>query len=811
MRLSRLRQILITTNIMIILSLVTFGFFAALHQQETSFLIDPVQQTNDSEEYYRIADLNQTEYNIFSSYNELGYQILGGGPDPTPTYQYALDMMDVQEAWLFTEGSPDVTIAVIDTGIDVNHPEFVGRLSEESYNARTEEIGLEYVIDDVGHGTGVAGVIGALKADDFGISGIVQNCELLIIKANEEDDLSTTETDESESFLDDSINRGIYYAVDHGADVINMSLGGSFANPATLVAVNYARNHGVILVAAAGNEASDELFYPASFDEVISVSAVDNFRIFDAEYSSYGPKIDVAAPGTDIVTTYIDQGYVRMNGTSLASPQVAGIAGLLISYYPSESSQDIIDRIIYSAVDEGTLGRDDYYGYGIVNANLAMMMNLVAVTFETYEGTLIDPIYVYSGHTINVLSPSKDGYTFEGWYKDELFTEVFSMGVDLITEAMTLYAKFSPILYSIHFITEGSIVADIQVSYGTIIDIPTTSLAGYTFEGWYWDESYQHLYTAVPVNSNFTLYARFAPIMHQVTFYDLDEVLSILPVQEGETFNLYEPEYTEHPFIGWYTDIELTELFEIHPIFDDINLYAKFDDQVYKIIFYKSDLLTIEEESYVHTGDSVTAPDGPVKASSPSFDYIFTGWSESYDNVIENLSIYPTYDSIYKPESIYLLPGVDTFEMGEQWVDGGTSLIDPLLTVSIRSSLDINQNGKYFIFYDIYDSEQVIDTRTRIINVIDAKPEVVITLNPDITTINQGDTYEDQGATTNIGEVVSDGFVDTTLAGVYIINYTVSIEDEVFTKKKYVYVISVTHEITTSTIYYQDDKRGWLR
>ncbi len=810
MRINNLKQILIK-SILLTIALFTFGFFAVYQQQDTSFVVEPTEQINNSENYYTIADFNQTEFNIFSSYSETEYHTLWGHDTSTTYEQYALDIMDIDQAWLFTEGSPDVTIAIIDTGIDVDHPEFVGRLSEESYNARTDEIGLEYVIDDVGHGTGVAGVIGALKDDEFGISGIVQNCELLIIKANEEDDPSTTETDESESFLDDSINRGIYYAVDHGADVINMSLGGSFANPETKDAVDYARDHDVILVAAAGNEDSDELYYPASFDGVISVSAVDMFRLFDDEYSSYGSEIDVAAPGTDITTTYIDQGYISMSGTSLASPQVAGIAGLLISYYPTESSQDIIDRIIYSAVDAGTSGRDDYYGYGIVNANLAMTMNLVTVTFNTNDGTPIDPIYIYSGHTIDISSPSKDGYTFEGWYKDELFTEAFTMGVDLITEDTTLYAKYSLEIYTIHFVTEGSVVADIQVPYGTVIDIPTSLLAGYRFEGWYWDASFQHVYTGAPVISDAILYARFEPIMHQVTFYSEDEVLSILPVQEGEFFDLLEPEFTEHPFIGWYTDIELTELFEMHPIYNDLNLYAKFNDQVYRITFYKSDLLTIEEESYAHLGDSVIAPDGPIKPSSPSFDYIFTGWSESVDNITESLSVYPAYDSIYKPESIYLLPGLDTVEIGEEWVDGGTSLIDPLLTVNIRSSVDTNENGKYFIFYDIYYSEQLIDIRTRIVNVIDAIPEVVITLNPDVTTINQGDIYEDQGATTNIGEVVSSGVVDTSQSGVYIISYTVSIGDEVFTKSKYVYVIPVVYEITASTLYYQDEKRGWLR
>ena len=748
--------------------------------------------------------------------NEITSEVLGGHT-PSVIYQYALSMMNIEQAWLFTEGSSDVTIAIIDTGVDITHEEFIGRLSPISYNSRTEQVGLSYVIDTAGHGTSVAGVIGALNDNNKGISGIVQNSILMIIKANNEDDLSTIDKDESKFFSDAAIIEGIYYAVDHGADVINMSFGSSSANSLTETAIEYAISNDVILVAASGNDASDELVYPASFEGVISVSAVDETTQIWEEYydgvlkgSNYGSQIDIAAPGDLIATASIGDTYGYSTGTSLAAPQVTGVVALLISQYPNETSNQIIERILQGAVDYGDAGRDDYYGYGIINAEQAMnvVQYLVIVQFETDGGDLIDPIEVYSGHTIDIVSPTKIGHTFSGWYKDALFQIPFVMGVDLITDNTILYALFTPIMYTVEFVTDGNDCSNIEVAYGQTFELPITQIVGYTFVGWYIDSAHTTLYNGDPITGDITLFAFFEILLHQVTAYVNEEIYLTLDVQDGNTFEISEPHLENQRFLGWYQDIEYLIPYEFSELYHDLNLYAKFDDQQFQVLFYASDLISIYQESYVYLGDSATVPTAPIKPSTPSFDFIFVEWSETSDLVTHELDIYPIYEKIYKPESIDLIPGVDTIIEGQDWNDQGTSLIDDLLHIVIRSALDNETPGTHTLYYDIYDGLTLIDTRVRVIHVIPLKTEIKITLNPDITTIFEGDVYEDSGAVTNLGEIVSSGSVDSETEGIYVITYTVFYDNQIVTKNKYVYVLPNSMNPNTTSIYYIKEEDG---
>lgn len=734
---------------------------------------------------------------------------LGGGHTPDITYQYALDMMSINQAWLFTEGSLDVTIAIIDSGIDINHEEFIGRLSTISYNSRTEQVGLSYVIDTNGHGTSVAGVIGALKDNGKGIMGIVQNSKLLIIKANKEDDPATIEEDESKSFNDAAIIEGIYYAADHGADVINMSFGGTYANPLTRHAIEYARDKGIILVAASGNDGTDELVYPASFEDVISVSAVEDDTLI-ASYSNYGTEIDIAAPGTAIATTLLNNAYGYASGTSLAAPQVTGVIALLISQFPNESRNQIIERILLGAVDYGDLGRDDYYGIGIINAGQSMnvVQYLVTVLFETYGGTLVNPVEVYSGHTIDVESPTKLGHVFSGWYKDVLFQIPFVMGVDLITDNTTLYAKFTPNLYTVTFVTAGNPCDSIEVEYGNTFTLPITTLLGYSFDGWFTDSAFVTPYNGDPIIGNITLYASFTILLHQVTAYIDGEVYTTLEVQDGYTFDIVEPHLENQRFLGWFLDAEFLIPYVFSALFDDLNLYAEFDDQQIQVLFYESDLITIYQESYVFSGDAVIAPPAPTKPSTPSFDFIFIEWSEAYDLVTHELDIYPVYEKIYKPESIYLMPGIDTVTEGNLWHDQGTSLIDDLLNIVIRSVVDVETVGTYTLYYDIYDNDTLIDTRVRVVHVVPQNVDIKITLNPDITTIYQGDEYEDRGASSNIGEIISSGIVDSQTPGTYVITYSVTFGNQIVTKNKYVYVLPYIEDTNTVDTYYKKEDEG---
>ena len=160
---------------------------------------------------------------------------------------------------------------------------------------------------------------------------------------------------------------GIAWATDHGADVINLSVGGRPSSQAVREAIEYARNRDVVLVAAAGNEGIDGVGFPADAEGVIAVGAVDNQGHL-APFSNYGAPVDLVAPGVDILTGLPDGGYAAATGTSFSAPMVAGIAMLTRARFPDDDAPRIIERLTSTARDIGPLGRDNYYGHGLVDA-----------------------------------------------------------------------------------------------------------------------------------------------------------------------------------------------------------------------------------------------------------------------------------------------------------------------------------------------------------------------------------------------------------------------------------------------------------
>lgn len=724
--------------------------------------------------------------------------------DPYINDQYALDMLNVHEAWLETTGSIEVMIAIIDTGIDTDHDEFLNRISPLSYNSRTKQVGISYVEDDNGHGTLVAGVIGANKDNSKGIAGIVQNSQILVIKANNLEDPLTEEI-ESKSFTDASIIEGIYYAADQGAQVINMSLGSSSANTLMQQAINYARNLGVILVAASGNDGVSSKFYPASFDGVISVSAVnENETIW--EQSNYNDKVDISAPGSLILSTSLNNGYATASGTSLAAPQVSGVIGLMLAYFTEFDSNQIIQQLLSSAVDKGTIGYDVYFGEGIVNAAAALNVEYITVTFDTNGGDLMDPILVVKDYVFLLENPTKNGFEFQGWYRDALFTDQFQVGVDTSSVDLTLYAKFIASVYQVNFITSGTEVNSIYVSYGQSFEIPETSKTGYNFNGWYLDDSFLSSYNGEAVLDNITLYAKFTIITYTINYYIGLEIDSSIQVDYGNTFTPMTPEY-EYPFINWYLDPDFVNLYENGAVYSNINLYARFDDGQYTIVFYGSDQTSVILTTFAYYGEEVTPPNEPTKPSSPSFDYTFEGWSSEITNVTQDISYYPIFTKVFKKESVYLLPSLDTISSLDVWVDGGLYEIDPILTYEVRVLEDEDQLGRYFVYYDLYSENEWLETRVRVLNVIADNP-IEITLNPDVTTILVGTRYNDQGIETNLGTISKTGTVDTNVSGIYTIVYTVTYEEYSLTKTKYIYVLESDDLYDTTTLYHKKEEEG---
>lgn len=728
--------------------------------------------------------------------------------DPLVTDQYALSLMHVTEAWSLTEGSAEVVVAIIDTGIDTDHDEFIGRILQTSYNARTKttsETSLSHVEDDNGHGTMVAGIIGANKNNSKGIAGITSNVKLLVIKANNTDN-PLTEEDESDQFLESSIAEAIHYARTQGADIINMSLGTKSINTVTQSAVEQAIAAGIIIVGASGNDGDTSKYYPASYPGVISVGSIDDTMTLST-FSNTNDAVDLTAPGSSIVSTSLNNGYATGSGTSFAAPQVAGVLALMKSYFQTMSSDSIINQLLTTAVDRGEIGFDTSYGYGVVHAALAMQVDYVTVTFETNGGIPIDPISVVEGFSFDAPEASKEGYLFIGWYYDSQFTNLYEDGVDVINTNITLYAKYEPTQLNVSFYRDDVLISQSQIYYSEMITLPEPQdVTGYDFIGWYYDLVYTTPYTDEPIYKDTILYARYERKTYTITY-----------IVNGETYQTDEYLYQAIPnpptpeselvFLGWYQDSDFVSIYEIEPITASFNLYARFHDGLYTVTFFDADLITVISTQQIPYGGTVSEPNHPTKDNSPSFSYTFIGWSESFDFITEDIHIYPEYDMTFLPESISLQPGVDTVSNFDEWEDASIVLFDQLLTQeTLITEID---DMTYQIVYNILLGEEVIDTKYRMVSIIQEE-RVVITLLPDVTTLLVGDDYEDAGATSNRGEIEVEGQVDTSTPGVYEVIYKVNYEGHLYQKTRYVYVLDNIAYHPEIIIYYRKEEGMYL-
>lgn len=254
--------------------------------------------------------------------------------DPMLPDQWGLARVEATLAWGVTRGSSAIRIAILDTGIDAEH----GDIHPKVVDARNFTTSRT-VSDRNGHGTHVAGIAAAVTNNARGIAGLGFDSVLMNGKVLGDNGAGQW------SWL----ASGIIWAADHGARVINMSLGGTSHSATVEAAVNDAWGRGVVLVAAAGNNNSSTLVYPAAYANVIAVGATDR-NDARASFSSFGPWVDVAAPGVDILSTFprtrrgVDQ-YTLMSGTSMSAPFVAGLAGLVWTTGWGTSNTAVRDRI----------------------------------------------------------------------------------------------------------------------------------------------------------------------------------------------------------------------------------------------------------------------------------------------------------------------------------------------------------------------------------------------------------------------------------------------------------------------------------
>jgi thermitase len=281
--------------------------------------------------------------------------------DPGFANQWGIVKIQAPQAWDVTTGSSNISIAILDTGVDMNHPDLANKIiSNINFSSSN-------TTDDVyGHGTAVAGIAAAITNNGIGVAGLGYSATIMNVKVLGDDGVGYWSW----------IAQGIIWAADNGAKVINLSLGGSSGSSTVESAINYAWNKGVVIVAAAGNYGNSAPCFPAYYTNCIAVAGTDSLDRL-AGWSDYGDWVDVAAPGVNILSTYlssINGGYNFMSGTSMASPHVAGLAALVFTVVNDSNgngrlNDEVRARIQANCDDIGVSG----IGSGLINAYKAVL------------------------------------------------------------------------------------------------------------------------------------------------------------------------------------------------------------------------------------------------------------------------------------------------------------------------------------------------------------------------------------------------------------------------------------------------------
>lgn len=310
-------------------------------------------------------------------------QILAPPPIQIPSGTPGADIK-ATETWDLFQGSSATLVGIVDTGVDLTHPDLINHIYSPGIDFPNNDFEAQ---DDHGHGTHVAGIIGAETNNGLGVAGVNWNVRILPVKVFNRNAVGLTSW----------VANGIVWAAQNGVRVINMSLGGRdvVVNQTLEVAIKYAYDRNVVLVAAAGNDGTEGVWFPAAYEPyVTAVAATDQFdRRVTMESSgggfgsNYGPEVDVAAPGLDVLSTWGVglyrrghpgwDGYVYAMGTSMSTAFVSGLAALIVSFRPDLTNQEVMYILRASADDVNAdtyPGRDDYLGYGRINAFRALQI-----------------------------------------------------------------------------------------------------------------------------------------------------------------------------------------------------------------------------------------------------------------------------------------------------------------------------------------------------------------------------------------------------------------------------------------------------
>ncbi|GEM_PF-1165974 len=290
---------------------------------------------------------------------------------PNDTYyptQWALPSIKVDRAWDCERGSKTVTIAILDSGIDYTHEDLSANYLLGGYDWVNNDTDP---MDDFGHGTQCAGIAAAVIDNGKGVAGIAQ-VQVMAEKVLDHTGWGT-EWD---------VAQAVVHAADYNATIISLSLGGNESDQVEEDACRYAWNRGCLLVAAAGNAHQYGVLYPAAYESVIAVGSIDQN---DQRRGTWGPQLELVAPGVSIISTTLYGSYASVSGTSMATPHVAGVAALIWSHDHSLTNQQVRTILTQTSDDLGAAGFDEYFGYGKVNAQNAVLLNLAFDTMHPEE------------------------------------------------------------------------------------------------------------------------------------------------------------------------------------------------------------------------------------------------------------------------------------------------------------------------------------------------------------------------------------------------------------------------------------------
>ncbi|MEE9431924.1 MAG: S8 family serine peptidase [Melioribacteraceae bacterium] len=323
--------------------------------------------------------------------------------------QKYLERIKAKEAWDINTGSEDIIIAIVDTGVDWDHPDLANNIwvNEDELASDGVDNDNNGFIDDVrgwdfggvsgtadnnpnedkpDHGTHVAGIASAVTNNGIGVSSIGFNSKIMAVKTSQ----NNIRSDNGLALIAYGYN-GIVYAADNGAKIINCSWGGYSYSIANQEVIDYATSKGALVIGAAGNDNKDDLFYPASYDGVLSVAATNSNNDQRASFSNYGNSVDVAAPGASIYSTWSNDTYANKTGTSMSSPLTAGLAALVVNEFPSYTPLQIAEQIRVNAdnIDSINLGFINKLGLGRINA-LNSLTNKNSKSVRLNNATLTD-------------------------------------------------------------------------------------------------------------------------------------------------------------------------------------------------------------------------------------------------------------------------------------------------------------------------------------------------------------------------------------------------------------------------------------